>query len=66
MKRITCSILIVLAASALYINSTDGVQAEVGIPVLDRVQAEMGVSISGVKHFDAQEALTRLNKGFLP
>lgn len=66
MKRITCSILIVLAASALYINSTDGVQAEVGIPVSDRVQAEMGVSVSGVKHFDAQEALTRLNKGFLP
>ena len=27
MKRITCSILIVLAASALYINSTDGVRA---------------------------------------
>lgn len=66
MKRITCSILIVLAASALYINSTDGVQAEVRGPVTDRVQAEMGVSVSGVKHFDAQEALTRLNEGFLP
>lgn len=66
MKRITCSILIVLAASALYINSTDGVQAEVGGSVTDRVQAEMGVSVSGVKHFNAQEALTRLNKGFLP
>lgn len=66
MKRITCSILIVLAASALYINSTDGVQAEVGVPVSDRVQAEMGVSVSDVKHFDAQEALTRLNNGFLP
>lgn len=65
MKRITCSILIVLAASALYINSTDGVQAEVGVPVSDRVQAEMGVSVSDVKRFDAQEALTRLNNRFL-
>lgn len=51
MKRITCSVLIALAASALYINSSDSVQAKEGVPVSD-----MGL-------FDAQEAILRLTEG---
>lgn len=51
MKKITCSVLIALAASALYINSSDSVQAKEGVPVSD-----MGL-------FDAQEAILRLTEG---
>lgn len=52
MKRITCSVLITLAASALYINSSDSVQADdvVPVPVSDRGR------------FDAQEATLRLTE----
>ncbi|MGE7825139.1 S-layer homology domain-containing protein [Paenibacillus sp. NPDC093718] len=53
MKRITCSVLIALAASALYINSFDSVQANEGVPV-----SEMG-------RFDTQEAILRLTEGGL-
>lgn len=53
MKRIACSVLIALAASALYINSSDNVQASAGVPVSDM----MG--------FDAQEAILRLTEGGL-
>lgn len=51
MKRITCSVLIALAASALYINSSDSVQANEGVPISDR----------GL--FDAQEDIIRLTEG---
>ncbi|MGV2687095.1 S-layer protein, partial [Clostridium perfringens] len=52
MKRIACSVLIALAASALYINSSDNVQASAGVPISDM----MG--------FNAQEAI-RLTEGEL-
>ncbi|MBU5349330.1 S-layer homology domain-containing protein [Paenibacillus lautus] len=53
MKRITCSVLIALAASALYINSSDSVQADDGVHVSDKGR------------FDAQEAILRLTEGEL-
>ncbi|GIP00029.1 hypothetical protein J14TS5_51140 [Paenibacillus lautus] len=53
MKRIACSVLIALAASALYINSSDNVQASAGVPVSDMMGS------------DAQEAILRLTEGGL-
>lgn len=55
MKRITCSVLIALAASALYINSSDSVQADDGIPI----------PVSDRGRFDSQEVIHRLTEGEL-
>ena len=47
MKRITCSVLIALAASALYINSSDSVQANEGVPISDRGSSMRRKTLSG-------------------